>query len=157
MTSSNGNDFPLNWSFVRGIHRSAVVRGGFPSQRPVTWCFDVFFDLRVNKRLSKQSRRRWFETPSHSLWRHCNGYFHIWFRCYMLNYMKQYGLLHSGGDIRRTNEFLKIKTTESYHTVNTKLCQVDVFINTFWSTFHQRMIHNWRIHLQQVLIKAFVL
>ena len=27
----------------------------------------------VMKRLSKQSRRRWFETPSRSLWRHCNG------------------------------------------------------------------------------------
>ena len=25
-------------------------------------------------RLSKQSRRRWFQTPSRSLWRHCNGY-----------------------------------------------------------------------------------
>ena len=38
----------------------------------VTRSFDVFFDLRLNKRLSKQSRRRWFETPSRSLWRHCN-------------------------------------------------------------------------------------
>ena len=44
----------------------------FPSQRPVTRGFDVFFDLRLDKRLSKQSRRRWFETPSHPLWRHCN-------------------------------------------------------------------------------------
>ena len=42
----------------------------FPSQSPVTWSFDVFFDLRLNKRLGKQSRRRWFETPSRSLWRH---------------------------------------------------------------------------------------
>ena len=40
------------------------VTGGFPSQRPVTRSFDIFFDLRRNKRLSKQSRRRWFETPS---------------------------------------------------------------------------------------------
>ena len=48
------------------------VTGEFPSQRPVTWSFDVFFDLPLNKRLSKQSRHRWFETPSHSLWRHCN-------------------------------------------------------------------------------------
>ena len=46
--------------------------GEFPSQRPVTWSFDVFFDLRRNKWLSKQSRRRWFETPSRSLWDHCN-------------------------------------------------------------------------------------
>ena len=44
----------------------------FPAQRPVTRSFDIFFDLRLNKRLSKQSRRRRFETPSLSLWRHCN-------------------------------------------------------------------------------------
>ena len=46
--------------------------GEFPSQRPVTRSFDVFFDLRLNKRLSKQSWGWWFETPSPSLWRHCN-------------------------------------------------------------------------------------
>ena len=33
------------------------VNGGFPSQRPVTRSFDIFFDLRLNKRLSKQSKR----------------------------------------------------------------------------------------------------
>ena len=44
----------------------------FPSQRPVTRSFDVFFDLRLNKRLSKQSKRRWFEMSSHLLWRYCN-------------------------------------------------------------------------------------
>ena len=38
----------------------------------VTQGFDAFFDLRLNKWLSKQSRRWWFETPSRSLWRHCN-------------------------------------------------------------------------------------
>ena len=48
------------------------VTGGSPSQRPVAGSFDVFFDLRLNKRLSKQSRRRWLETLSGSLWRHCN-------------------------------------------------------------------------------------
>ena len=32
------------------------VTGEFPSQRPVTQSFDAFFDLRLNKRLSKQSR-----------------------------------------------------------------------------------------------------
>ena len=29
--------------------------GEFPTQRPVTRSFDVFFDLRLNIRLSKQS------------------------------------------------------------------------------------------------------
>ena len=33
-----------------------------------------FFDLRLNKRLSKQSRRRWLGTPSCSLWRHRKEY-----------------------------------------------------------------------------------
>ena len=51
---------------------NSPVTVDFPSQRPVTRSFDVFFDLRLNKRLSKQSRRRWFETPSRPLWRHCN-------------------------------------------------------------------------------------
>ena len=32
------------------------VTGGFPSQRPVTRSFEVFFDVRPNKRLRKQSR-----------------------------------------------------------------------------------------------------
>ena len=49
--------------------------GEFPSQRPVTRIFDVFFDLRLNKRLSKQPWGWWFETPSRSLWRHCNELF----------------------------------------------------------------------------------
>ena len=68
MTSSNGKKFPPNWPFVRGIHRSRWI----PTQRPVTWSFDVFFDLRLNKRLSKQWWGWWFETPSCPLWRHSN-------------------------------------------------------------------------------------
>ena len=50
MTSSNGNIFrvtgPLCGEFTGP--------GEFPAQRPVTRSFDVFFDLRLNKRLSKQ-------------------------------------------------------------------------------------------------------
>ena len=52
--------------------RNPPVTDGFPSQRPGTRSFDVFFDLRLNKRLSKQSKRRWFETPSRSLLHNCN-------------------------------------------------------------------------------------
>ena len=47
--------------------------GEFPSQRPKTRSSDVFFDLRLNKRLSKQSWGWRFKTPSRSLWRHDNG------------------------------------------------------------------------------------
>ena len=37
-----------------------------------TGSFDVFFDLRLNKRLSKQSWGWWLETLSRPLWRHRN-------------------------------------------------------------------------------------
>ena len=49
------------------------VPGEFPAQRPVTRTFDVFFDLRLNKWLSKQSWGWWCETLSRPLWRHHNA------------------------------------------------------------------------------------
>ena len=52
---------------------NSPVTDEFLAQRPVTRSFDVFFDLRLNKRLSKQSWGWWFETLSSPLWRHCNG------------------------------------------------------------------------------------
>ena len=52
---------------------NSPVTGEFPAQRPVTRSFDVFSDLPLNERLSKQSWGWWFETPSWSLWRHCNA------------------------------------------------------------------------------------
>ena len=58
-----------NPPFTGGFHSHT---GGFHSQRPVTQSFDVFFDVRLNKRLSKQSTCWWFETAWHSLWRLCN-------------------------------------------------------------------------------------
>ena len=70
MMSSNGNISPL-LAFYEG---NSPVNGEFPSRKPVTRSFDVFFDLRLNKRLSKQPRRRWLGTPSRSLWCHCNLY-----------------------------------------------------------------------------------
>ena len=54
------------------LWREPPVTCGFPSQKSMARSFDVFFDLRLNKRLSKGSRRRWFETPSRPLWRNCN-------------------------------------------------------------------------------------
>ena len=43
---------------------NSPVSREFPEQRPVTQSFDVFFDLRLNKRLSKQLWGGWAETPS---------------------------------------------------------------------------------------------
>ena len=37
---------------------NSPVTGEFPAQRPATRNFDIFFDLRLNKRLSKQREAR---------------------------------------------------------------------------------------------------
>ena len=67
MTSSNGNIFRV----------TSPLWGESTGQRwiPLTKASDseLWYFLRLNKWLSKQSIRRWFETPSCSLWwRHCN-------------------------------------------------------------------------------------
>ena len=68
MTSSSGNIFGL----------TSLLCGEFTCHRwiPRKKVSDAelwfFFDLRLNKRLSKQSQGWWFETPPRSLWRHCN-------------------------------------------------------------------------------------
>ena len=73
--------FPRYWPFVRRIHRSPV---NFPHKGQ--WCGALMFSLicALNKRLSKQSRGWWFETPSCSLWRHCNV------RCVLCGYGRVY-------------------------------------------------------------------
>ena len=59
---------------------NSSVTSEFLSQRPVTRSFDVFIDLRLDKRLSIQSCGWWFDKPSRSLWRHrnVNTYFLSW-------------------------------------------------------------------------------
>ena len=54
MTSSNGNFSAL----LALLGENPPVTSGFPSQKPVMRIIDVFFDLRLNKRLSKQSKHR---------------------------------------------------------------------------------------------------
>ena len=46
------------------------VTGHSAGNSPVTRNFGVFFDLRLNTRLSKQSWGSWFESLSRPLWRH---------------------------------------------------------------------------------------
>ena len=67
MTSSNGNIFHVTGSFCRELNGHRWIPLTKASDADL-WCF---FDLRLNKRLSKQSWGWWIETPSQSLWRHC--------------------------------------------------------------------------------------
>ena len=68
MTSSNGHIFRVTGHLCGEF----TGLGEFPAQRPVMPSFHVFFDLRLNKGLSKQTWGWWFETPSWSLWPQCN-------------------------------------------------------------------------------------
>ena len=72
LTASNGNIF-RDTGLLCG-----EFTGEFPSQRSAMRSFDIFFDLCLNKRLKKTSRRRWFETPSRLLWHHCTDSYQIW-------------------------------------------------------------------------------
>ena len=71
---------------------NSQVPGEFPTQRPVTRSFDVYFDLRPNKRFSKQSWGWWLETLSCLLWRQSNelGQVIAWRRQATSNYLSQY-------------------------------------------------------------------
>ena len=71
MSSSNGNIFRVTSALL--CSGNTPVADEFPSQRPVTRSFDIFFYLCLNNRLSKQSRDWWYQAPLRPLWRHCNA------------------------------------------------------------------------------------
>ena len=80
MTSSNGNIFrgtgPL-WGEFTGHLRIPLTKASDPG-------VDVFFNLRLNKQLSKQSWGWCFGTPSRPLRRHCNeSARNPWAPCYV--------------------------------------------------------------------------
>ena len=78
MTSSNGNISALLALCVG----NSPVSGEYPAHRPVTRSFDVFFDLRLDGRLSKHSWGWWLETPTCPLWRQSNVQT-AWPACYV--------------------------------------------------------------------------
>ena len=68
MTSSNGNIFRVTGHLCGKFNGPRWIFRTKASDAEL-WCF---FDLRLNKRLSKQPWGWWFETPSCPLWHHCN-------------------------------------------------------------------------------------
>ena len=85
VTSSNGNIFRV----------TDLLCGEFPSQKPVTRSFDIYFDLHLNQQISKQWISWWFDSPSRSLWRDCNVFhmMHI-IICVTKSYMQEICLKH---------------------------------------------------------------
>ena len=82
---------------------------------------DVFFDLCLHKRLSKHSRRRWYETPSRSLWRHYSDLGHLQSRQWVSSrpdrHLKDYYTLSPSAQSR----FWNVKITRMCGTLNGKL------------------------------------
>ena len=66
MTSSNGNNFRVTGHLCGEFTGLRWIPHTMASDAEL-WCF---YDLRLNKQLSKQPWGWWFETPSRPLWRH---------------------------------------------------------------------------------------
>ena len=131
MTSSNGHIFRVTCLLCGEF----TGPGDFPTQRPVTQSFDVFFDLRLNKRLSKQPWSWWFETPSLSLWRHCNGCTQNRLSCHQLT--------HWG----RNRMIFILQTTYSN-------AQYWMSIFGFWFKFHWNLLLVFQITIESKLVQA---
>ena len=107
---------------------NSPVPGEFPTQRPVTRSFDVNCDLRPDKRLSKQSWGWWFETLSHSLWRHRNvsgeyEIINIWIDVYIENFF-----LKQNPKISQTT-FSKISSAQWYMILTPLLGIMHMYTN----------------------------
>ena len=77
------DDYTLWWKYFQRYWPFACGNPLLPGDTPLKdqWRGALMFsDLRLNKPLRKQSRRRWFETLSRGLLRHCNVM--TWFPCW---------------------------------------------------------------------------
>ena len=132
------HDDVIKWKYF-------TVPGEFPAQRPVTRSFDVFFDLRLNKRLSKQSWSWWFETLSHPLWRHRNVI--LWGGYFSIRYVPS------------TQPPCKLATYSTNHSLS--LTSTWVLKLYYWAMYISPSIHVWmwfiiRLYPAQKSSPAFV-
>ena len=121
--------FPRYWPFVRGIHRSPVN-----SPHKGQWHGALMFSLICA--LSKQSKHRWFVTPSRPFWRHCN-----------VIYLIVFGIHYSVKSTESRNWYNdKSSFYEKYGHHNTKCATVSDFvlhIGHIWDCFSlARLVDN---------------
>ena len=114
---------------------NSPVAGEFPSQRPVTQSFDVFFDLHLNKRLSKQSRRLWFEVPLCSSSHHCNVKLVYSGQTKSISWPMMTWLLTLPGHQFRSITFMLIlqNLVPSAHIVNDNQQRISQYVSCYWS------------------------
>ena len=110
--------FPRNWPFVQEIHRSPVN-----SPRKGQWREALMFSIIcLNKRLSKQCRRRWFGTPLRSSWRHGNSTY----------------LIGSGTACLPSHHDQRLSPI----TGTTKMGTLDIYLNIQWISNFAKIFNN---------------
>ena len=104
----------LNWTPILHMEMDRALSS--PSQRPVTRSLGVFFDLRLDNRLSKHWWGWWFKTPSRAIWRHCNG---ITIRCRKYDGRSLWASNSKDGGLREPTMYytLSIKSQEIPPTI----------------------------------------
>ena len=124
---------------------NSPVTGEFLAQRPVTRSFDVFFDLRLNKRLSKQSWCRWFETQSRPLWRHCYGYcidqFTLQYSDLSTSMINSYSVNRPSNhkevvDNKTLYETSTYKASANRYPIFTSLIIMKIYFSVLWHKYH---------------------
>ena len=132
---------------------NSPVTDEFPLQRTVTRSFDVFFHLCLNKRLSKQSWGWWFETPSCSLWRHCNG---SWVLCAAIM-IDTFTASSHGPDGRQCVAVIILNGWNHYSDVKmgamaSQITRLTIVYSTVYSGVDQRKhqsstkLHRWQVN-----------
>ena len=130
---------------------NSLPTGIFPSPKPVTRNFSVLFDVRPNKRLCKQSRRRCSETPSRSLWFYCND--RILVEALFIKFLSN--------KCRKTSQMTAMHTLELPHHFARPLCCVPVatIVMFQWSgnQLGTSLLHGWLNYLPQIrTVKMFI-
>ena len=112
----------------------------FSAQMPVTRSFDVFFDLRLNKRLSKQWWGWWFETPSHLLWRHRNDQFAWhWHHKHAWLFESRYGYL----------KFVLVYRTPFFKSP-TRSCEISQHVKYQYKWMRKQFYNSEQSHLARI-------
>ena len=126
---------------------NSPVPGEFTAQRPVTRSFDVFFDLRLNKRLSKQLWGWWFETLLYPLWRHRIVHivtYHHHYCVHLIHFFRRSRTVWTGMFLSRQGATVCILSREYVHVLSFLsfiLIILSLFkstVNRYFSSFHKR-------------------
>ena len=134
---------------------NSPVPGEIPTQRPVTRSFNVYFDLRPNKRLSKQWWGWWFETQSCPLWCHRNVWYDThkpWVHVYTTRKLSPRDYLNRMIGTQKQSMIHKSSSVD-YYTV--KSCAVNSLSFKIPQTISNHHVHMMSIYRQHTIFLRY--